>query len=169
VPKEYEEDKKLGGWVDQQRALFRNGMMNQEREMRLEKIGFEFNGKEKWNLQFNKLRDYYVKHGHCEFFWTVDRFTFNFNSPTNIPPCLLPELQAVCQSKRKSRNCAFGPTISVRASKTAEWTRNKKRGSTKYLSTSLLERGRSWSSGEITLFFERAENNPQDTCAASDI
>jgi hypothetical protein len=60
--------------------------MNQERESRLEKIGFEFNGKEKWNLQFNKLRDYYVKHGHCELFWAVDRFTFIFNSPTNIPP-----------------------------------------------------------------------------------
>jgi hypothetical protein len=30
--------------------------------------------KENWNSQFNQLREYYEKHGHCELFWVVHRF-----------------------------------------------------------------------------------------------
>jgi hypothetical protein len=55
--------------------------MDQERKTRLEELGFDFSLKEKaneeiWNLQFQKLREYYEIHGHCELFWAVDCFTF---------------------------------------------------------------------------------------------
>jgi hypothetical protein len=42
-----------------------------------------------WSFQFKKLQDYYENHGHCELFWTVDRFTFILNAPTNTPPLSL--------------------------------------------------------------------------------
>jgi hypothetical protein len=89
VPKEYEEDKKLGCWVQTQRAAFKAGEMDPEREAKLNEIGFEFNHKgkkceEKWNLQFKTLQDYYGKHGHCELFWAVERFTFILNAPLTL-------------------------------------------------------------------------------------
>jgi hypothetical protein len=50
--------------------------MDQERKRMLDKIGFDFGmtQEETWNLQFQKLRDFYVIHGHCELVWSVDRF-----------------------------------------------------------------------------------------------
>jgi hypothetical protein len=57
--------------------------MDQERKTRLEEIGFyiDLNLKDKWNLQFKKLRDYSVKHGHCELVWAVDRFYLHLQYP----------------------------------------------------------------------------------------
>jgi hypothetical protein len=55
--------------------------MDFERKEKLDEIGFQFTvlkdrtNEPKWNLQFKKLQDYNVKHGHCELFWDVDRFT----------------------------------------------------------------------------------------------
>jgi hypothetical protein len=43
-----------------------------------------------WNIMLKKLQGYFDKHGHCELFGAVDRFTFILNTPTNIPPCLSP-------------------------------------------------------------------------------
>jgi hypothetical protein len=71
VPHGYEEDPKLGNWVDRQRKGFKNGNMDQKRKSRLDEIGFDSKPKaktvdENWNLQFKRLCDYYGKHGHCE-------------------------------------------------------------------------------------------------------
>jgi hypothetical protein len=84
----YEEDESLGNWVYTQRRLFKTGKMDPERKMRLDEIGFGFDkaDEENWNLQFKRLLDYYEKHGHCELFWTVNRFIFVLNTPTNTPP-----------------------------------------------------------------------------------
>jgi hypothetical protein len=71
VPGRYSLDPQLGTWVDTQRTVFKKGRMDFERKAKLYKIGFEFSRQEKaneenWNLQFKKLQDYHVKHGHCE-------------------------------------------------------------------------------------------------------
>jgi hypothetical protein len=123
--------------------------MDQGRKTRLDEIGFELNAKimtydHIWDLQCQKLHNYYEKHGHCELVWAaVDRFTFILDTPTNTSAVSLPELQAVCQSgTRKTRNWAVGSARNVFSSKLADWIRNEKGGSTKYLSTSLLVGGR---------------------------
>jgi hypothetical protein len=91
-----------------------------------------------WNLQYKKLHDYYVKHGHCELFWAINRLIFILNTPTNTPLISVPELQLMCQSSsRKTRHWADGSTLSVNASKLAKWIRNEKRGSTRLLSSSI--------------------------------
>jgi hypothetical protein len=70
--------------------------MDLEREKRLDEIDFDFNPKgipkENWNLQFQNLEEYFRKHGHCELFWTVDRFIFILNTLTNNPPVCPPAL-----------------------------------------------------------------------------
>jgi hypothetical protein len=76
VTRSYSLDPQLGTWVETQRAVFKADEMDPEREVKLNEIGFEFKKyEEKWNLQFKTLQDYYGKHGHCELFWAVDRFT----------------------------------------------------------------------------------------------
>jgi hypothetical protein len=79
--------------------------MDPERTQKLEEIGFDFNPMDKaneigfdfnfikkpinkaneilWNSKFQKLREYYEKHGHCELFWAVDCFIFILNT---VPP-----------------------------------------------------------------------------------
>jgi hypothetical protein len=97
--------------------------MDLERKRRLDEIGFEFDVKdeaneEEWNLQFKQLLDHYEKHGHCELFWAVDRFTIIFNTPTNTPPASLPELQAMCHLvTREFHHChwAVGSICNVHA------------------------------------------------------
>jgi hypothetical protein len=114
--------------------------MDPERKGKLNEIDFEFNLKamkdeENWNLQFKKLRDYDETHGHCELFWAVDCFAFTLNTPTYTPPISLPELQAMCHgSIRKTRHWPLGSSISVHASKMAEWIRNEKLGLRKLVS-----------------------------------
>jgi hypothetical protein len=117
VPKKYKEDLQLGNWVDNQRACFKNGKLDPEKKNRLDGIGFEFNRFERaWNLQFKKLQDYYVKHGHCELFWAIDRFIFVLNIATNTQTVSLPDLQAMCQgSIRKTQNWADGSPSSVQS------------------------------------------------------
>jgi hypothetical protein len=34
-----------------------------------------------WNRMYNRLRAFKESHGHCEFFWAVDRSTFILNTP----------------------------------------------------------------------------------------
>jgi hypothetical protein len=114
VTQRYEEDPKLGKWVNRQRTSFRNGRMNPEQKGRLDEIGFEFYVKDKaneenWNLQFKKLCDYYGKHGHCELLLGSRPFTFILNTPTNTPPVSLPALQVKCQGiTRKTPHWATG-------------------------------------------------------------
>jgi hypothetical protein len=106
--------------------------MGPERKLMLDQIGFDFNHQDKvnednWNLQFEKLRDYYEKHGDCELFWAVDRFTFVLNIATNTPTLSLSALQVKCHiGTRTTQNWAIGSTISVDASKLAKWIRNEK-------------------------------------------
>jgi phage pi2 protein 07 len=74
------EDPQLGTWVSRQRSRFKHGIMDQEQEMKLEEIGFQFYmqdkaNKDSWDFQFKKLHDYYEKHGHCEWFSVFDRFS----------------------------------------------------------------------------------------------
>jgi hypothetical protein len=83
VPSHYSLDPQLGNWATKQRSVFKKGILDFEREAKLDELGFEFSVKDeiydaKWNLQFKKLQDYYGKHGHCELFWAVDHFTFIF-------------------------------------------------------------------------------------------
>jgi hypothetical protein len=64
VQRRYQEDPKLGRWVTRQRTFFRKCKLDHERKRMLDEIGFEFNRKgSAWNLQFEKLREYYEKHG----------------------------------------------------------------------------------------------------------
>jgi hypothetical protein len=85
VPFRYKENPRLGGWVDKQRTLFKIGKINQEQKEKLDEIGFVFSAHGKnWNVQFQKLRDYYGTHGHCELFWAVERFTFILNPPLTL-------------------------------------------------------------------------------------
>jgi hypothetical protein len=79
VPERYKEDPKLGSWVSRQRSRFKHGIMDQERKMKLEEIGFQFYIQDKaytnlWDFQFQKLREYYEIHDHCELFCAVDCF-----------------------------------------------------------------------------------------------
>jgi hypothetical protein len=97
VPKTYKEDPSLGRWVYAQHTRFKAGKLDPERKRMIDEIGLAFNStgmtnKENWNLQFQKLRDYNEKHGHCEFFWAVDRFSFVLNNATNTPTVALPVL-----------------------------------------------------------------------------
>jgi hypothetical protein len=119
MPNKYKEDPSLGSWVERQRAFFKTGKIVAERKAKLDEIGFDFNptgmaNKHIWNLQFKKLQDYYGKHGHCEFFSTVDCFTFILSTPTNTPPYSVPALQVKCHKRtRKTRHWAIGSTLSV--------------------------------------------------------
>jgi hypothetical protein len=102
--------------------------MDQERTQKLEEIGFDLDSKDRdkandvlWNSQFNKLREYDERHGHCELFWAVSSYSFILNTPTNSPHVSLPTLQVKClKSTRKTRHWAFGSTISVHTSKMAK-------------------------------------------------
>jgi hypothetical protein len=71
VPKRYNVDPRLRGWVGQQRTLFKNGILDQERKRSFEETGFEFSVQDKafekiWNSKLQNLREYYENYGHCE-------------------------------------------------------------------------------------------------------
>jgi hypothetical protein len=85
VTRKYSLDPQLGAWVNKQRAIFKKGRMDFERKAKLDEIGFEFYVRDKadeetWNLRFKELQEYHGKHGHCELFWTVKRYTFVLNT-----------------------------------------------------------------------------------------
>jgi hypothetical protein len=144
VSQKYKEDAALGNWVHTQRALLKPGkIMDPERKAKFNEIAFDFNTNEdRWDFQFKRLRVFKESHGHCELFWAVDSFTFILKTPTNTPLVSLPTLQAMCQSVTAlTRNWANGSTSSVQSSKTAQWIRNEKCDSTKYVLTSHLTRG----------------------------
>jgi hypothetical protein len=92
VPKAYEEDPSLGIWVHNQRKRLKNGKLDQERKRRLEEIDFVFISKEeKWNVQFDNLRQFKNDNGHCEWLSALDRFTFILDTPTNTSRFSLPD------------------------------------------------------------------------------
>jgi hypothetical protein len=85
VPWKYKEDPSLSNWVITQRTRLKNDKMNPERKAKLNEIGFEFvpkgmTNEDMWDFQFQKLREYYEKHGHCELLWAVDCLTFILNT-----------------------------------------------------------------------------------------
>jgi hypothetical protein len=98
VPHRYKEDPRLGNWVRNQLLLIKKGRISVERKEKLDDIGLEVSVKERaneeyWNLQFQKLRCFFAKHGHCELFWGVDPFAEIVNTHTNTPPVFLPAFQ----------------------------------------------------------------------------
>jgi hypothetical protein len=131
--------------------------MNPERKEKLFEIGFEFSvrdkaEKETWNLQFKKLQYYHGKHGHCELFWAVDRFTFILNTSTNTPPSSLLVFQVKCRTVTAlTYNWALGSIGSVLSSKVATWIRNERGGSTRLVLNSLSSSRRTRESGICSL------------------
>ena len=69
-PRTWEGDyTKLSAWVQQQRHRFKNGILKQERQIKLTAIGFlrqisTVDGK--WFAQYNKLVEFHRLHGHCD-------------------------------------------------------------------------------------------------------
>jgi hypothetical protein len=75
VPKK---EKRLYEWTTRQRGLKKSNKLSQEHIQHLEEIGFVFeppsykrknrfnkDQEKRWDLMYNKLRDYKRKHGHC--------------------------------------------------------------------------------------------------------
>ena len=68
VPRELEEDKSLGMWVNAQRKMQKNKLLREDRRKRLDEIGFTwaFNGilDGQWEEKFRDLVAYQKKEGH---------------------------------------------------------------------------------------------------------
>jgi hypothetical protein len=84
-------------------------------------IGFKLSGHQDdmnediWDFQFQTLREYYEKYGHCEWFWAVTRFTFILNTRTEPPPVSHPAMQEKCQLDTiVTHNWVNGSTVSVK-------------------------------------------------------
>jgi hypothetical protein len=90
VPNRHKEDPPLSRWVYTQRKCFKNGILDQERKVRLEGIGFELSGKGKAHeMHFEKLVEFKEKHGHCKWLMVLEYFSIFFlNTPTNTSTCL---------------------------------------------------------------------------------
>ncbi|MET3209777.1 UNVERIFIED_CONTAM: superfamily II DNA or RNA helicase [Paenibacillus sp. PvR008] len=67
VPRNYEiNGVKLGVWVTTQRKSYIKGLLSKEKIMELELIGFEWEPYvDIWNYNYNLLREFKEKHGHC--------------------------------------------------------------------------------------------------------
>jgi hypothetical protein len=75
VPRNYKQDPELGTWVNYQRTLHSQGRLRQDRETKLESIGFTWSKSsgtrdtskedEKWFEKYKKLVDFSKEHGHC--------------------------------------------------------------------------------------------------------
>jgi Helicase associated domain len=77
VPRHYNEDRSLGGWVGRNRHLGRNNELSKYRRAKLDAIGFawgESNDPNLWKKQFRKLCDFQLKEGHCRIplYWPPD-------------------------------------------------------------------------------------------------
>lgn len=81
VPNKWPEAKTFGHWVHTLRSHKKKGRLTSERVQRLEAIGFEWQGKdrfhfslnENWNAMFAKLERYRAEHGHTEVPQSVPR------------------------------------------------------------------------------------------------
>ena len=59
-------DVKLGQWVKNQRAMYRNGNLSQNRREMLDALGFSWDPKgDKWERNFALLKHYKEREGHC--------------------------------------------------------------------------------------------------------
>ena len=66
-------DEKLGAWMSYQRLCFSKGKLSEERKKLLDEVGFVWNvqilpvvnNNAPWMEQYNKLKAYKSKHGHC--------------------------------------------------------------------------------------------------------
>ena len=66
VPRHYEENPKLGWWVNNQRQAKADGKLAPERERRLEDVGFVWSLQdEAWEEMFWQLEEFRMEHGHC--------------------------------------------------------------------------------------------------------
>ena len=72
VPRCFESDPQLGQWVQRQRKVHASGKLRQDREEKLNSIGFAWIAGEtftekgkKWEAMFERLQSYKEKHGDC--------------------------------------------------------------------------------------------------------
>jgi hypothetical protein len=71
VPTQNDQNPQLGSWVGTQRAFRKNGRLSQERQDKLDAIGFDWKANRNklkhtdWNLRFEQLCDFQKQHGHC--------------------------------------------------------------------------------------------------------
>lgn len=67
VPTQYDEDQELGTWTANQRKLYRQGRIEENRFQRLDKIGFAWSPlEERWSDMVGHLEDYLREHGDCK-------------------------------------------------------------------------------------------------------
>ncbi len=68
VPARWQENYLLGNWVSRQRQLKRSSMLNPEREIMLNDIGFKWRQVKhsSWELHFKRLIEFKSAHGHCD-------------------------------------------------------------------------------------------------------
>ena len=66
VPITYKANKKLAIWVSVQRSAFSEGKLSQNRIIKLESIGFEWDPYSvDWERNFNFLQTFHKENGHC--------------------------------------------------------------------------------------------------------
>ncbi len=60
---------KLGTWLNNQKANYKNGSLAAERAFKLEHLGIVWNiAENSWEKRYRQAREYYLKHGHlCPF------------------------------------------------------------------------------------------------------
>eukprot|EP00546_Thalassionema_frauenfeldii_P016745 CAMPEP_0178896718 /NCGR_PEP_ID=MMETSP0786-20121207/1338_1 /TAXON_ID=186022 /ORGANISM="Thalassionema frauenfeldii, Strain CCMP 1798" /LENGTH=301 /DNA_ID=CAMNT_0020567171 /DNA_START=3171 /DNA_END=4076 /DNA_ORIENTATION=- len=68
VPQKYEENRKLGIWVNKQRAKRKMERLSDRQVRALDALGFDWGetyGKDLWNNRYGELREYKRIHGNC--------------------------------------------------------------------------------------------------------
>jgi hypothetical protein len=66
VPDKWPENRKLSGWVGNQRQFRKRGVLTQDRIKRLEEIDFDWNIRNAaWDKMFAALANYRREHSHC--------------------------------------------------------------------------------------------------------
>jgi hypothetical protein len=67
VPQEYEANRQLGNWVSNQRGIYKNGKLADDRVAKLNELGFQWEVlvTEDWWTRYDQLVAYHKDHGHC--------------------------------------------------------------------------------------------------------
>lgn len=69
VPGKWDENPKLGNWVNFQRYCQKSGTLHPERKQRLEEVGFnwisERSSQDSWGTRYEQLKAYQTRFGHC--------------------------------------------------------------------------------------------------------
>lgn len=58
-------ERKLGDWISKQKQSYKHKKLNNNRKEKLEKLkGWHWNSDEKWDIQFNKLNEFFINTGN---------------------------------------------------------------------------------------------------------